>query len=142
MGGNSKITWVGGQKFVGTDSTNHSIVLSTSDDNVGMRPSELLCVSLGSCTAVDIVSILQKKRAKLTGLEIVVTSEQKTDDWPRPYTAFHLHYIVKGVNLKDADVHRAIELSEEKYCSVAATLRPGASITYDYEIVNEAETYT
>jgi putative redox protein len=92
-------------------------------------------VSLGSCSAVDVVNILQKKRHDLTGLEVTVTGEQATEGWPRPFTSFHIHYKVTGRGLKDEDVKKAITLSEEKYCSVSATLRAGAEITWDYEVI-------
>jgi putative redox protein len=131
------VTWVKDKQFTAVDSTQHSVVLSTSDESVGMKPSELLCAALGSCTAVDVVGILRKKRQKLTGLEITVTAEQ-SEDYPRPFTSFHLHYVVTGVGIKPEDVQRAIELSDEKYCSVAATLRPAVTLTHDFEVV-EAE---
>jgi putative redox protein len=132
--GNTTVTWVKGKQFAAVDSTSHSVLLSTSDESVGMKPSELLLSALGSCTAVDVVGILQKRRQQLTGLEIVVTGEQ-AEEHPKAFTRFHLHYIVTGIGISPADVERAIKLSEEKYCSVAATLRAGAEITYDYEVV-------
>jgi putative redox protein len=132
--GNTTVTWVKGMQFAAVDSTNHSVLLSTTDEGVGMKPSELLLSALGSCTAVDVVSILQKRRQQLTGLEIVVTGEQ-AEEHPKAFTHFHIRYIVTGVDINPTDVERAINLSEEKYCSVAATLRAGAEITYDYEIV-------
>ncbi len=132
--GNTTVTWVKEMQFAAVDSTNHSVLLSTTDDSVGMKPSELLLSALGSCTAVDVVSILQKRRQQLTGLEIVVSAEQ-AEEHPKAFTHFHIRYIVTGVDISPADVERAIKLSEEKYCSVAATLRAGAEITYDYEVI-------
>ena len=128
------VTWVEGMRFIGTDSTNHSVVLSSSKEGIGMKPSELLLVSLGSCTGVDVVNILRKKRAKVTDVKILVKGEQATD-YPHAFTCFHVHYAVTGYNLKEADVVKAIELSEEKYCSVSATLKGSATITWDYEII-------
>lgn len=129
----STVTWYGGKRFVGTDSTGHSVVLSTKDEGVGMRPSELLMVALASCTAVDVVEILAKKRTPLAALEIQVSGEQEADP-PWTFRKVHLKYILTGQNLKDKDVKQAIDLSEERYCSVAATIRPAAEITYEYEI--------
>jgi putative redox protein len=130
---NAIVRWIGEQKFVGIDSTNHSVVLSTKDDGVGMKPSELLLVALAACTAVDVVEILEKKRMPLTKLEIQVNGEQDEDP-PWTYRKIHLKYILQGKELTEKAVARAIELSEEKYCSVAATLRGVAQITWEFEI--------
>ena len=133
------ITWLKKRQFVGTDSTQHSVVMSSQDEenSVGMSPSQLLLVSLGGCTAYDVVNILQKKREPLTGLEITVTGEREPDP-PWTYRRIHIEYTVRGEGLKEKAVRDAIELSEEKYCSVAATVRGSAQITYDVTIVDEA----
>ena len=122
------VKWIGGKKFVGIDSTKHSVVLSTPDEGVGMKPSELLLVALASCTAVDVVEILHKKRLGLEALEISAEAEQEIDP-PWTFRKIHLIYRLKGEKLNDRDVAQAIELSEEKYCSVASTLRGVAEIT-------------
>jgi putative redox protein len=132
---NAVVTWVNDKKFIGVDSTHHSVVLSTADEGVGMKPSELLLVALASCTAVDVVEILAKKRTPLSALEISVSAEQDNDP-PWTFRKFHLHYKLAGAGLTDKAVRQAIELSEQKYCSVAATLRAAAEITWDYEIVS------
>lgn len=129
----AQITWYGGGKFVGTDSGKHSVVLSTGDEGVGMKPSELLLVALASCTAVDVVEILRKKRTPLDGLEIQISGEQDQDP-PWTYRKIHLKYILTGSSLTAKDVEQAITLSEEKYCSVAATVRGKAEITWEYKI--------
>jgi putative redox protein len=110
---------------------------SQDEDNAtGMSPSQLLLVSLGGCTAYDVVNILEKKRQRLTGLEIKVTGEQEQDP-PWTYRKIHIDYLVRGDGLSEKAVRDAIELSEERYCSVAATLRGAAEITYAYTIVEE-----
>jgi putative redox protein len=134
--GTVNVQWIGGKRFVGIDSTNHSVVLSSTDEGVGMKPSELLLVAVGSCTAVDVVEILRKKRLTLNALDIQVTGEQDADP-PWTFRKIHIHYTLRGENLTAVPVEQAIQLSEEKYCSVAATLRGTAAITWDYEIVNE-----
>ena len=133
------ITWLKKRQFVGTDGTKHSVVLSSGDDEnaVGMSPSQLLLISLGSCTAYDVVNILEKKRQPLTGLEIKVTGEREEDP-PWTYRKIHIEYVLRGDQLSEQAVRDAIELSETKYCSVAATVRHAAEITYEYTIVNEA----
>jgi len=132
--GTVNIQWIGGERFVGIDSTNHSVVLSTTAAGVGMKPSELLLVALGSCTAVDIVQIMEKKRQPLSHLEIVVNGEQDADP-PWTFRKIHITYRVAGKGITDKAISQAIELSEEKYCSVASTLRGVAEITADYEIL-------
>jgi len=131
----TKVQWIGGKKFVGTDSTNHSVVLSTPDEGVGMKPSELLLVALASCTAVDVVEILTKKRIPLENLEISAEAEQEKDP-PWTFRKIHLNYRLKGKGLTDQDVNQAISLSEEKYCSVASTVRGAAEITTLFEILS------
>ena len=129
------VRWIGGQQFIGIDSTKHSVVLSSTKDGVGMKPSELMIVALGACSSVDVVGILEKKRTPLTSLEVQASFVQDEDP-PWTFRKIHLHYILKGKDLKDKDITQAIELSEEKYCSVSATLRGVAEITWDYEILD------
>jgi len=134
MMSSASVKWIGGKQFVGVDSTHHSVVLSTPDEGVGMKPSEMLLVALASCTAVDVVEILGKKRAGLESLEISAEAEQEKDP-PWTFRKIHLTYRLKGSALNEKDVAQAIDLSEQKYCSVAATLRGEAEITYSYEIL-------
>lgn len=134
----ANVRWVSGKQFVGTDSTKHSVVLSTPDEGVGMKPSELLLVALASCTAVDVVEILAKKRTPLSSLEIQ-TSAVQDDNAPWTFRKFHLKYILKGTGLTEKSVAQAITLSEEKYCSVAATVRGVAEVTTEFEILPEDE---
>ncbi len=134
--GNATVRWVHGQQFVGTDSTKHSVVLSTADEGTGMKPSELLLVALAACTAVDVVDILSKKRTPLTSLEIQASGEQDANP-PWPFRKIHLKYILGGKGLTAKNVAQAIQLSEEKYCSVAATIRGVAELTTEYEILPE-----
>lgn len=130
----AQVRWIGGGKFVGVDSTQHSVVLSTTSEGIGMKPSEMLLVALASCTAVDVVSILEKRRKPLASLEILATGEQDADP-PWPFRKIHLNYILSGKDITPKDAETAIQLSEEKYCSVAATVRGVAEITTSYEIL-------
>jgi putative redox protein len=138
MAKTARVQWITKRQFVGTDGTRHSVVMSSQDEEngTGMSPSQLVLVGLGGCTAYDVVDILQKKRQKLTGLEITVTGEQDADP-PWAYRKIHVHYEVRGKGLKDKAVHDAIAISEQKYCSVTATLRGVAEITYDYTVVED-----
>jgi putative redox protein len=132
----STVKWIGGKTFVGIDSTSHSVVLSTPADGVGIKPSELLLIAVASCSAVDVVEILTKKRMPLTQLEISVTGEQDAEA-PWTFRKIHLHFCLQGKNLTEKSVAQAIELSEEKYCSVASTIRATAQITTDFEFTPE-----
>lgn len=137
MAANTTLRWIPGSKrFVSTDSTGHSVVMSTPDENSGMKPSELLLSALAGCTSVDVVSILAKKRIPLSHLEVKVTAEQDAKP-PWTFRKFHAKFIVKGEGLTEKDIEQAILLSEEKYCSVAATLRGAAEITTSYEILKD-----
>jgi putative redox protein len=136
--GIATVKWLQNKQFVGIDSSRHSVVLSTQDEGnaVGVKPSEMLLVALGSCTAVDVVDILAKKRTPVTSLEIEVNGEQDPEP-PWPYRKIHLVYRLRGQGLTPAGVEQAIRLSEEKYCSVAATVRGVATITWDYVIEDD-----
>jgi putative redox protein len=133
------VTWVRNLQFIGTDSTKHSVVVSAPDEanGTGMKPSELLLVSLAACTAYDVVNILQKKRRALTHLCVEVTGEQQNAA-PWPFTHIHLHYVIAGEGISERDVAQAIHLSHDRYCSVSATLRPSVALTHDYTIVGGA----
>lgn len=132
--GNTTVRWIGNDQFVGIDSTDHSVVLSTTKAGTGMKPSELMVVALCACTSVDVVSILEKKRKPLESLEVRAESVQDQEP-PWTFRKIHLKYILKGKDLTEKDVSHAIELSEQKYCSVSATVRDVAEITWDYEIL-------
>jgi len=132
------VKWVGKGEFVGTDSTRHSVVMSTQDEEnaTGMKPSEVLLVALGGCTGVDVVSILKKRRQDVTGLEIELTAEQDPDP-PWTFRRISAHYTLRGSNLSESAVQRAIQLSEEKYCSVGTTLSGVAEMTSIFTILDD-----
>ena len=131
-----KVKWIGKGQFVGTDSTKHSLVMSTQDEEsgTGLKPSELLLLSLAGCTGVDVVSILGKRRQNLTGLEIKIRAEQDPNP-PWAFRKIHLEYVLHGTELSEHAVERAIKLSEEKYCSVGATISGVAELTSSFRIV-------
>jgi putative redox protein len=132
------VKWLERGIFVGTDSTKHSVVISRQDEEngVGMKPSELLLVALASCTAIDVVSILAKKRLQLDELEILVEGEQAPDP-PWTYEKIKLTYRLRGEGLSVAACSRAIDLSDTKYCSVAASLRAEVPIEHDFVILED-----
>jgi putative redox protein len=132
------VQWLSGQRFVGIDSTNHSVVLSSQAEGVGVKPSDMLTIALATCCAVDVVDILAKKRMPISSMEITTTSEQDADP-PWTFRKMHLKCRLSGAGLTEKAVEQAIQLAEEKYCSVAATLRATVEITTEFQIIREGE---
>jgi len=125
--------------FVAVTPSGHAQVLETDAERASAAtPMELLLIGLGGCTAVDVISILKKKRERVTGYRVEVLGTRR-DEHPRAFTRMELRHVLRGRGLSEAAVARAIELSETKYCSVAATLRPGVEIVTTYEIVEETD---
>lgn len=132
--GTARLKWIAGKQFVGIDSTQHSVVISSPDEGIGVKPSELLLLALASCTAVDVIEILRKKRMILTHFEINITSKQDADP-PWTFRHIHMQFIIGGKDITEQAVAQAIKLSEEKYCSVAATIRATTNITTEFAIL-------
>ena len=129
------IHYAGNDLFVGISPSGHALTLDTNHDRASApTPMELLLIALGSCSAVDVISILEKKREDVTDYRVEVRGERR-DDHPRGYKRMEVRHIVRGRNISDKSVTQAIELSETKFCSVAATLRPTAEIVSSFEIV-------
>ena len=121
--------------FVGITPSKHALALDTDHTRASApSPVELLLVALGSCTAVDVISILKKKRENVTDYRVEVRGDRRTEH-PRSYTRMEVHHVVTGIGISEKAVAQAIELSETKYCSVAATLRPTAEIVSTFEII-------
>jgi putative redox protein len=133
----ASVKWIGEQKFVATSPSGHAVAIdSDRTSNTAPGPMELVLMALGACTATDIVIILEKKRQKLDSLEIICSGERATEP-PTVWTKLELLYRLRG-RLDEAAVKHAIQLSEEKYCSVAAMLRKTASLSWRYEILPAA----
>ena len=129
------VQFAGNDLFIGITPSGHALTLDTNHErNAAPTPMELLLLALGSCTGVDVISILQKKREPVTDYRVEVRGERR-EDHPRSYERMEVHHIVQGRNISEKSVAQAIELSEAKYCSVAATLRPTAEIVSSYEII-------
>lgn len=130
-----------GITFVGKTDSNHWITMDGPEEfggsNAGIRPKELLLISLAGCTGSDVASILSKKRVKLDGFEMNINADV-ADEHPQVFTKIHLEYVFYGKNLPVKEIERAIELSQTKYCSVTAMLQKAVEITHSYNIV-EAE---
>jgi len=126
-----------GIAFAGKADSNHWVMMDGPEEvggsNAGSRPKELVLLALGGCTGSDVVSILNKKRAALSGFEINLTATTQ-DEHPQVFTDIHLEYVISGVDVKKEDVERAIELSTAKYCAVSAMLKASVRLTYSYRI--------
>ena len=123
--------------FIGISPSGHSMVMETNGErHSAPTPVELLLLAIGGCTGSDVVEILRKKREQVTGYRIEVRGERR-ETHPRSFKKIHLHHVVTGRNLSQKAVKDAIELSDSKYCSVAASLRPTAEISTTFEIVAE-----
>jgi putative redox protein len=128
---------IGDDLFVGYSPSGHAIKIDTDRSrNSAASPMELILLALGSCTGVDVISILRKKRQSVTDYRIELQSERRKGH-PRSYKRMEVHHIITGRNVSERSVAQAIELSEQKYCSVAATLRPTAEIVSSFEIIEQ-----
>jgi putative redox protein len=132
--GEQALFWTGeGLQFEARTGHGLPFAVGGERDGDGAKPADLLPVSLAACTAYDVVVILRKQRQDLRGLRVQITSHQEPDA-PWTFTAIHLHFVLTG-SIDDRKAGRAIELSESKYCSVAATIRPTVALTHSHEIV-------
>jgi putative redox protein len=138
MSGNiykATVHYAGDEFFIGTPPSGHAQIMDTKGDRLAApTPVEMLLVSVAACTAADVISILLKKRQDVTDYDVEITGTRAADH-PRKFLAFHIHHIVHGRSVSEKAVADAIELSNTKYCSVAATVRPTAEITTGYEVI-------
>jgi putative redox protein len=135
----AQIKWVDGAMFLGESGSGHTIVMDGPPDaggrNMGVRPMETVLIGLGGCASYDVVSILKKSRQDIRDVQVSLDAERAETE-PKVFTRIHVHFVVSGKQLKEAQVKRAVELSAEKYCSASIMLgRAGVEITHDYEIV-------
>ncbi|APU32081.1 MULTISPECIES: OsmC family protein [Pseudomonadaceae] len=135
----ARVQWAGEALFLGESGSGHAVVMDGPPDaggrNLGVRPMEMLLIGLGGCSNFDVVSILRKGRQPVESCEVFLDAERAGEE-PKVFTKIHLHFVVKGRGLKEAQVKRAVELSAEKYCSASIMLgRAGVDISHDYEIV-------
>ncbi|MBS0848288.1 OsmC family protein [Citrobacter sp. JGM124] len=129
----ARVKWVEGLTFIGESASGHQILMDGNAGEKAPSPMEMVLMAAGGCSAIDVVSILQKGRQSVTHCEVKLTSERRTEA-PRLFTHINLHFIVTGHELKESAVLRAVELSAEKYCSVALMLEKAVNITHSYEI--------
>jgi putative redox protein len=129
---------VRGMTFAGLTESGHWVTVDGPPEfggsSAAIRPKELILISLGACTGSDVVSILQKKRVKLGGFEVKLKA-QVAEEHPQVYTKIHIEYVFYGENLAAADLERAIDLSQNKYCPVSAMLKNSVEITNSYIVL-------
>lgn len=135
------VRWVdGGMSFVAETGSGHAFVMDGAVEgggrNLGPRPMETVLAGTGACTAYDVVLILKRSGQDVTGCTVELKSERAATD-PKVFTKIHMHFVVRGRNLKPSLVESAIKLSHGKYCSASAMLGKTALMTHDYELVAE-----
>ena len=135
------VRWEDGMRFVATSEEGDSVTMDADPEGggqgQGFRPIRLLLAALGGCTGMDIVWILRRQRQEVTGLEMNITGTRRKQD-PQYYERIQVEYVVRGRRLRESAVKRAIELSEEKYCSVKGIFRPEVKVTSSYRIEQQA----
>jgi putative redox protein len=133
------VHYAGEDFFVGVTPSGHAQVIETNTERASAAtPMELLLIALGGCTAVDVVSILKKKRERVTSYRVEVRGLRR-EEYPRKFTRMEVRHVLRGRGLSEKAVAQAVELSETKYCSVAASLRPAVEIVSSYVIEEEAQ---
>ena len=139
----AKVTWKGRMTFTGEAESGYAIPLGTDPavggDSDGLRPLELLAIGLAGCTAMDVISILQKKRQDVTDFEVKVHAERAAEH-PKVFTHILVEYLITGREVEPAAVERAIELSETKYCPAQAMLAKACTIEHKYTLIEEYST--
>jgi putative redox protein len=136
----AEAVFVDGLRFVARADSNRSIVVDGAAAGGGadsaIHPAELVLVGLIGCTGMDVVSILRKMRVEFTELRITAEAEREPDP-PKPFTSIKVTYSFKGSSIPEDKVERAIQLSEERYCTVAASLERPVPVTHEYRITEE-----
>jgi putative redox protein len=130
----ASIKWVGDELFMGTSESGHTIVLDANGGLLAPSPLENILISLGACSSVDVVSILEKTRQAVNDCRVDIEAK-RVDSVPKLFSDIHLHFVITGTDVAAKHVERAVKLSADKYCSVALMLNKSVNITHDYEII-------
>jgi len=117
----AKLEWKEKMQFVGQAGNSPSVILDNPDGKTGPTPTEMVLMGIAGCTAMDVISIMRKKRADMTGFQVNISGE-RADDHPKRYTKIFIEFVLEGKRLSPKDVERAIELSATKYCSAIASM--------------------
>ncbi|CAC9598116.1 Protein YhfA [uncultured Gammaproteobacteria bacterium] len=133
----STVRWIDGMMMVGESASGHAIVMDGPEDlggkNLGIRPMEMLLLGMGGCTTVDVVSTLKKMREIVNDCRVEISAD-RADEHPKVFIKIHLHFIIKGENLNEKKVAKAVSLSADKYCSASIMLGKTAIVTHNFTI--------
>lgn len=136
----ARIKWVDGMTFIGESESGHGIVMDASPEvggrNLGPRPMEMLLLGTGGCSSIDVMMILKKSRQAVSDCYVEMSAERAETD-PKVFTKIHMHFVIKGKDIKPEAVEKAVKLSAEKYCSASIMLGATAEMTHDFEVVQE-----
>jgi putative redox protein len=134
----ARVKWVEDVCFMGESESGHAVILDGSPEiggrNLGMRPMEMLLVSMGACSSIDVVTILKKARQEISNCVAEISAE-RAEEIPKVFTKIHVNFVVTGRGLNVAQVERAVKLSAEKYCSASIMLGKAAEISHGFEII-------
>lgn len=130
----AKLEWKEKMRFVGQAGDSPSVILDNPEGKTGPTPMEMVLMGVAGCTAMDVISIMRKKRADVTGFQVNISGE-RAEDHPKRYTKFHVEYILEGKGLSSKDVERSIELSVTKYCSAIGSM--SSPVETSYRIVDK-----
>lgn len=129
------VRWIDGMMMVGESASGHALVMDGPEDlggkNLGVRPMEMLLLGMGGCTTVDVISTLKKMRETVSDCRVEISAE-RADEHPKVFTKIHLHFVIKGDNLNEKKIAKAVSLSADKYCSASIMLGKMATITHDF----------
>ncbi|WNO62273.1 OsmC family protein [Rheinheimera sp. MMS21-TC3] len=132
----AKVKWLDNNTFVGRSGSGHAVVFDGNADNsTAPSPMEMVLMSAGACSSVDVISILHKARQKVQDCEVTLTSE-RADSVPRVFKKIHLHFDVTGQQLSETHVERAVKLSADKYCSVSIMLTGSVEVTHSFSVLS------
>ena len=132
----ANVKWVEGNTYIGRSNSNHNVVFDAGSDGAAPSPMEMVLMSVGGCSSVDVVSILKKTKQEFSSVDVQLTAE-RAEKAPRVFTKINLHFVVTGNNVSEKHLERAVSLSAEKYCSVALMLDKTVDITHSHEVVQE-----
>ena len=136
MSTKAQLNWTDGFQFVARVENGPGLILDSHDGGSGPTPMQMVLMGVAGCTAMDVVSILKKKRTDISDLQVNISGDQ-AEEHPKRYTDINIEFVVHGKGVKPADVERSIELSATKYCSAMASVN--ANIEHTYRIVEDEE---
>ena len=136
----ARVKWIEGIAFMGETESGHAVVMDGAPEsggrNLGPRPMEMLLLGAGSCSSIDVIMILKKSRQAVSDCYVELEAERAETD-PKVFTRIHMHFVVKGKDIKPEAVEKAVKLSAEKYCSASIMLGATAEVTHDFEVIQE-----